>query len=134
MTEEERSTPRWLDFLWLLFLGGLALLPPVREAHKQIILLLIGVFQLLETKFIAEVGRGGRVYSVVLKTVLATVLMIHTSDVGINSSYYPIYYLPVMTAAMYFGPVPTLFWTLMASAAYCSYLIPAVRKFDVNAI
>ena len=45
----ERATPRWLDVLWLIFLGGLALVPPVAELHKQLILLIIGIFQLLET-------------------------------------------------------------------------------------
>jgi hypothetical protein len=49
---DERSTARWLDLLWLLFLAGLAILPPINEPHKQIILLLLGVFQLLERAFI----------------------------------------------------------------------------------
>jgi hypothetical protein len=40
----ERATPRWIDVLWLIFLGGLALIPPVGEWHKQIILLIIGLF------------------------------------------------------------------------------------------
>src|SRR5438045_4766938 len=127
MTGEERATPRWLDLLWLLFLGSLALLPPVREFHKQIILVLIGVFQFLEPRFLQAIPRGGEALSVIIKLVLATVLMIHTSDVGINSSYYPIYYLPVTTAAMYFGPVGTLLRTMLASAAYCSHLLPPLH-------
>ena len=132
MTGEERATPRWLDLLWLLFLGSLALLPPVREFHKQILLVFIGLFQFLEPRFLQAIPRGGEALSVIIKLVLATVLMIHTSDVGINSSYYPIYYLPVTTAAMYFGPVGTLLWTAVASAAYCSYLIPALQQFDLT--
>lgn len=132
MTGEERATPRWLDLIWLLFLGSLALLPPVREVHKQIILLFIGAFQFLESPFIRRVPREGPLLSVVIKIVLATILMIHTSDVGINSSYYPIYYLPVTTAAMYFGPIGTLIWTALSSAAYCSYLIPALKQFELT--
>jgi len=130
MAGEERGTPRWLDLLWLLFLGSLALLPPLKEPHKQLILLLFGTFQFAEGAFIRFVAaRGfrspaGETVSVVIKLVLANQLMIHTSDVGINSSYYPIFYLPVMTAAMYFGPVGTLLWTLVASGAYCWFLIP----------
>src|SRR5947209_7027783 len=108
MAGEVRATPRWLDLIWLLFLASLALLPPVREFHKQIILLFIGAFQFLEAPFVFRVPRAGPVLSVVIKLVLATILMIHTSDIGINSSYYPIYYLPVTTAAMYFGPLGTL--------------------------
>ncbi len=121
---EERATPRWLDVLWLIFLGGLALLPPVREPHKQWILLGIGVFQLLETRFIRALGKRGSIYAVAVKIVLATVLINHTQDVPISSSYWPIFWLPVMTAATYFSPVGTLLWTGIASAAYVSNLIP----------
>src|SRR5215471_19074186 len=123
-TMEERATSRWLDVLWLIFLGGLALLPPVREPHKQWILLGIGVFQLLEAWLIRVVGKRGNVYAVVMKIVLATVLVNHTQGLPINSSYWPIFWLPVMTAATYFSPVGTLLWTALTSAAYCSNLIP----------
>src|SRR5947208_9178247 len=122
MIDEERANPRWLDLLWLVFLGVLALLPPVREWHKQLILLLIGAFQLLDGRFVRIIPRYGEALAVVIKLALATTLMIHTSDLPIRSSYYPIYYLPIMTAAMYFGPLGTLLWTLVTSAAYCSYL------------
>ena len=133
MASEERATPRWLDFLWLLFLGCMAVLPPLKEVHKQLILALIGVFQFAEGPFVRFLaGRGLRSpvresLAVIIKLALATQLLIHTSDLGINSSYYPIFYLPVTTAAMYFGPVGTLLWTLTASGAYCSYLIPALQ-------
>jgi signal transduction histidine kinase len=63
---------------------------------------------------------------------LATVLIDHTGEVGINSSYYPIYYLPVVTAALYCGPWLTLFWTLLSSAAYCSYLYPAMQDYELT--
>jgi two-component system sensor histidine kinase HydH len=122
----------WLDALWLLFLVGLAVLPPRGEWHKQVILAAIGIVQLLEGRLIGRLPRRGPFYVVVLKIVLATVLIDHTSDVGINSSYYPIYYLPVVTAALYFGPWTTLLWTLVASAAYCSYLYPALQDYDLT--
>jgi two-component system, NtrC family, sensor histidine kinase HydH len=129
---KERATPRWLDVLWLLFLGGLALLPPP-ELHKDVILLIIGITQLLETRFIQLSGRPGPTLVVLIKIVLATVLINHTGDpAAINSDYYPIYYLPVMTAAMYFGPLATLLWTLAASAAYSSYLYQAHEHFTIT--
>ena len=123
----------WLDALWLLFLGGLAALPPRFELHKQLILLAIGIVQLLEGWLIGRLPRRGPAYVVLLKIVLATVLIDHTAEVGINSSYYPIYFLPVMTAALYFGPRMTLLWTAIASAAYCSYLYPALEEYDLAA-
>jgi two-component system sensor histidine kinase HydH len=130
---KERATPRWLDVLWLIFLGGLALIPPVEELHKQIILLIIGAFQLLENQFVRVTGRWGAPLAVLIKIVLATVLIQHTGDTAaINSDYYPIYYLPVMTAAMYFGPVGTLLWTFAASAVYSSNLYQAQHNFTIT--
>jgi signal transduction histidine kinase len=38
-----------------------------------------------------------------------------------------------MTAAMYFGPLGTLLWTLAASAAYSSYLYQAHQHFTITA-
>jgi signal transduction histidine kinase len=129
----ERATPRWLDVLWLIFLGGLALIPPVAELHKQLILLIIGISQLLETRFVRLAGKPGPAMAVLIKIVLATILINHTGDpAAINSGYYPIYYLPVMTAAMYFGPVGTLLWTLAASVAYSSYLYQANLHFTIT--
>src|SRR5215470_8324161 len=131
---EERATPRWLDVLWLIFLGGLALLPPIREPHKQWILLAIGVFQLLEGRLMRGIGKRGNVYAVLVKIVLATGLINHTQDVPISSPYWPIFWLPVMTAATYFSPVGTLIWTGVASAAYVSNLIPVVfsREYEIT--
>jgi two-component system, NtrC family, sensor histidine kinase HydH len=130
---KERATPRWIDILWLFFLGGLALIPPVGEWHKQIILLIIGIFQLLENRFVLGAGKPGTSLAVLIKIVLATVLINHTGDpAAINSDYYPIFYLPVMTAAMYYGPLGTLLWTLGASAAYSSYLYQAHEHFSIT--
>jgi two-component system sensor histidine kinase HydH len=126
-----RLDAMWLT-IWLLFLVGLALLPPQFEWHKQLILLAIGIVQLLETRLISRFPTRGVAYVVVLKILLATLLIDHTGEVGINSSYYPIYYLAVVTAALYCGPWLTLFWTLVASAAYSSYLYPAMQEYDLT--
>jgi signal transduction histidine kinase len=121
----------WLT-IWLVFLLGLAVLPPQFEWHKQLILLAIGIVQLLETKIISRFPNRGVFYVITLKVLLATVLIDHTGEVGINSSYYPIYYLPVVTAALYCGTWLTLVWTFIASAAYCSYLYPAMQEYDLT--
>jgi two-component system, NtrC family, sensor histidine kinase HydH len=121
----------WLDVLGLVFLAGLAVLPPFTEVHKYFILLAIGIFQLFEGRLIAWRPRRGRSYSVLIKILLATLLLGHTGEVGINSEYWPIYFLPVVTAATYFGPLATLGWTAFASLAYCSYLIPARAEYDI---
>ena len=132
MTETKRPTINWMDALSLLILAGLALLPPVQEPHKQLILLAFGVLQVAESWVLARMPRRGSAYVVLLKIALATLLIDHTGEISINSSYWPIYFLPAVTAAEYFGPVATLLWTTLASAAYCSYLYQASLEFELT--
>ncbi len=133
MGDENRKGVPWLDVVWLLFLAGLAILPPVREIHKQLTLAAFGIVQLGESWIIAHNPQRARYLVVLLKLVLATLLIAHTGGgPEINSSYYPIYYVPVVTAALYFGPGWTLLWTALASGMYCSFLIPALREYELT--
>jgi len=132
MSEQKRPALNWMDVLWLLFLAGLAVLPPVGEIHKQLTLLAIGIVQLSEAWLLARAPRRGAAYIVLLKIALATLLIDHTGELSINSSYWPIYFLPAVTAAEYFSPVATLLWTALASAAYCSYLYPALQEYEIT--
>src|SRR3982074_3127436 len=132
MMDRERSAIGWIDFLWIVFLGGLALLPPVSEIHKQLIILAVVVFQLFEGRMISRLPKRGPAYSVIIKILLATLLLDHTGEMGINSSYYPIFFLPVVSAAVYFGPIATLAWTTAASLAYLSLLFPALQEGELN--
>jgi two-component system sensor histidine kinase HydH len=123
----------WLDLLWIIFLAALAALPPFFELHKEMALLGIGAFQIFEQRLLKSVdARRAASYGVLIKILLATLLVGHTGGIPINSSYYLIYYLPVVSAAMTFGPWGTLFWTALASAAYCSYLIPALEEYELT--
>jgi len=136
MLNPERSAIRelrltWIDLIWLVFLGGLALLPPVNEIHKQLILLAIAAFQLFEGKLIGKLPKRGPAYSVIIKILLATMLLDHTGEFGINSNYYPIYFLPVLSAAIYFGTITALAWTAATSLAYLSLLWPALQDSDI---
>ena len=133
MNEIERPKINWMDVLWLVLLAALALLPPVAEYHKQLILIGFGMLQVSEGWLIALMPRRGPAYIVLLKIALATLLLLHTGEIPINSYYYPIYYLPAVTAAEYFGPWATLLWTSLASAAYCSYLYPALQEYEITA-
>jgi nitrogen-specific signal transduction histidine kinase len=137
MLDRERSAFRdlhlsWIDLIWLVFLGGLALLPPVDEIHKQLILLAIFVFQLFEGWVVARLPTRGPAYSIAIKILLATLLLDHTGEIGINSNYFPIFFLPVVSAAIYFGPLGALAWTTAASLAYLSLLIPVLEEVDVT--
>ena len=59
MSESKRPNINWMDVLWLLFLAGLALLPPVKEIHKQGMLLAFGIFQLGERWIVARIPKRG---------------------------------------------------------------------------
>ena len=132
VTVEKKPNINWMDVLWLLFLVGLALIPPVKEIHKQLLLLAFGVTQLLEGWVIAQVPKRGAIYLVLVKIGLAALLLNHTGEVAINSSYWPIYFLPVVTAAEYFGPWSTLFWTTLTSVSYFAYLFdPEIREYEI---
>ncbi len=130
MSDERRSKIAWMDLLWLAFLGGLAVLHPLTEIHKQMTLLAIGLFQILEQRLLRVAGPRGPAYSVIIKILLGTLLMEHTG--GINSSYYLIYLLPVVTAAMFFGSWGTLAWTALTSLAYVSLLVPALEQYELT--
>ena len=121
----------WL-IVWLVFIGVLAALPPELEWHKQVILLAIGAVQVLESRIVDRFEGRGVYYVILAKILLATLLIDHTGELSINSSYWPIYFLPVVTAALYCGTWMTLFWTLLASGAYCSYLYPAMQEYEIT--
>src|SRR5579863_1597157 len=126
-----RPSSLGLDLLWLAFVGGLAFLEPIHEIHKQVILLAIALFQLLDSRLLSSIpARRRDVYSLIIKIQLATMLLGHTGTIAIASSYYLIYYVPIISAATIYAIRGTLFWTAIASATYCSYLIPALREFQ----
>jgi len=131
MEDQEQGKVSWMDLLWLAFLVGLAAMPPIGEIHKQLILLGIGLFQVFEGRLLkplpADLRRYGGVF---VKIVLAALLVGHTG--GIQSSYYLIYYLPVVSAAMLFDAWATLLWTVVASATYLAYLIPALKVYELT--
>ncbi|MGH9377524.1 MAG: ATP-binding protein [Terriglobia bacterium] len=131
MTDEERGRLGWIDLLWLIFLAGLAVLPPLFEIHKQMILAGIGLFQIFENRILGSLSPPRRDFtSILVKVLLATLLVWHTG--GIQSNYYPIYYLPVVSAAMLYDGWGTMFWTLASCAAFSSFLIPALRYFRLT--
>ena len=132
ISDRKQSSFTMIDVVWILFVIGLAVLPPINEIHKQLILVAIGVFQFFEGRLLATFPKRGPIYSVIIKILLSTLLVDHSGGVGINSNYYPIYYLPVVTAAIYFSTIATLLWTALVSLAYCSFLIPALQDYELT--
>jgi two-component system, NtrC family, sensor histidine kinase HydH len=121
-----------IDIVWLIVVAILAVLPPLYEHHKQIILFAIAAFQIFEGRILERLTSAWRnAVSVLVKTALATLLVWHTGVNGviINSDYYPIYYLPIISAASLYGGLATMLWTLLSCALYWSFLIPALQRY-----
>ncbi|HEX5483930.1 MAG TPA: ATP-binding protein [Terriglobia bacterium] len=130
--DQEHSTFRWMDLLWLVFLAGLAVLPPLAEIHKQLILAAIGLFQIFDGRILRALSPSRRnFYSILIKILLSSLLVAHTE--GINSNYYAIYYLPIVSAAMLYGGWGTILWTLASCAAYGSFLVWALQVYRLTA-
>jgi signal transduction histidine kinase len=126
----KRRILAWMDLLWLAFLGVLAALDPILEIHKHLILLALGAFQIFEHRLLEKFPEHGRTFSVIVKIVLGFLLVWHTN--GIFSSYYLIFFVPVVTAAMYFDVWATLGWTALTCAAYLSFIIPELSKYEMT--
>ena len=133
-TEQNHHRPaiNWMDILWLLFLAGLAVLPPVAEIHKQLTLLAIGVVQFSEGWLLARAPRRGATYIILLKIALATILIDHTGEIGINSTIGRSIFCRRSRRRSTSVPVATLLWTALTSATYCSYLYPALQDYEMT--
>ncbi len=130
----QRRSFAWMDLLWVIFLVGLAALPPIEQVpepepafHKYLILIAIGLLQIFEHRILELLPKRGHVYIVLLKIGLGSLLVDHTG--GIRSSYYLIYLLPVVTAAMYFEVWATLAWTILTCAVYWSFVIWQLSEY-----
>jgi two-component system sensor histidine kinase HydH len=134
METREQGAFRWMDLVWLALVGFLAVLNPRLEIHKQITLLAIGLFQIFDRKLLGSLPAPRRnVYTVLIKILLATILIGHTGTPTPSASpYWLIYYVPVVSAATLFEARGTLLWTAITSAAYCSYLIPELKEFELT--
>jgi signal transduction histidine kinase len=119
-------SPRWLrlvrpqDLVWLLLFAALAAAPQIGDAPEIVPLALLALVQILEPKIPALASTRGRIVWIVLKLALGYVLIGYTH--GIDSRYWPVLLLPVVTAATVLGFAGTLVFILLAAGAYLSYL------------
>jgi signal transduction histidine kinase len=102
------------DFVWLLLFTALAVFGPERDPVSLTVLAALGIVQVLEPRI-------GAVTSVLLKLGLCYLLVGYSG--GVSSSFYPIFLLPVISAATNFGILGTGLFTLAACAEYVSFLL-----------
>jgi two-component system, NtrC family, sensor histidine kinase HydH len=110
------------DFAWFLFIAALVATTPETNYNATILLVLIGLFQIVEPRLAPFASRRGQIASVVLKLLFSYLLVGYTHT--IFSPYYPIFLIPVVSAATIFELRAVILVTLTACALYCSFLLP----------
>ncbi len=124
---------RRVDLLWLLVMAALAGLASTRPRHSGWEFLAFGALaavQIAEMRFPMFRRHWGALASVGAKLGLAWVLVGATE--GIESSYYLIFLLPVVTAASTLGLAWTLTTTVVSSAAYLSFLVFVWDRYELD--
>lgn len=117
------------DFAWLLFVTVLIKTTPETNYNATILLILIGAFQIVEPRLKLFSSRRGQLTSIFLKLVLSYLLVGYTH--GISSYYYPIFLIPVVSAATLLDLTGVILVTAIACAAYFSFLLPIYIPYNV---
>jgi len=105
---------------WLLFSGLMAVLGPYHTPTAISLLLAIGLFQIVASRLASFRSTSGQVASFAITLVLCYLLMYSTG--GIESSYYWMLLVPVITAAPVFSLLGTLIAATVAAGSYLSLL------------
>ena len=115
---------RALDAVWLIFLAALAGLGLTKQEHslfEWLVLLALGAVQIAETRLDVGSDRRTAMLSIAVKAVLCYWLVAETGS--IESSYYLIFLLPIVSAASLFEAGGALLATLLCSGLYLSFLL-----------
>jgi two-component system sensor histidine kinase HydH len=128
------------DFVWLAIFAVLvvtALKYPYRSPDGEIAgsreivpLIALGVAQILEPKIPVAPSKASRVFWIVLKVLVGFLLMGWTG--ALESDYWPVTLLPVLSAATTFELGGSLAFTALAIGAYLSFLLHPESHFSPN--
>jgi signal transduction histidine kinase len=109
------------DFVWVILFSALIATAETHDISESVLLGGLAVVQILEPKIPALATPRGRLLSIGLKFVLAYLLVGITG--GLESRYWIIFLLPVLSAATHFGVVAILLFSLAAGASYLSFAL-----------
>jgi two-component system sensor histidine kinase HydH len=118
---------RWIrlirpqDFVWLLLFAVLIASSEYGDASEIGMLVALAAVQVLEPKIPALATTRGRIFWNLLKLVLAYLLIGYTQ--GINSRYWVVLMIPVLSASTALGVFGTLLFSMAAVGAYLSFLL-----------
>lgn len=110
------------DLAWLLFTVWLIFADPETNYNATIYLAIMGAFQIVEPRLRVFSSRHGQIASVALKLILCWLVMGYTHS--IDSFYYLIFLIPVISAATTFEALGVTVVTAIASLGYFAFLLP----------
>ena len=123
---------RGADIVWLLFLtalAGMGLTQPQHSPWEWFALLAMGCLQIAEGNLGWSERPRQAVWAIAAKLVLCYLLVWTTG--GIESSYYLIFLLPIVSAASMFGLAQTMAVCAIASGLYLSFLLYVLDTYYV---
>lgn len=113
-----RRYARVPDLVWLLLFAALAIFSPERNAAVVVLLLAIGAVQVLETRIGAKA-------SIVVNLILCYALIYFSKPhpLGIESAFWVMLFLPVISAAANFDLLGSAVVALVACGEYLSFIL-----------
>ena len=112
---------RLQDFVWVVLFGVLAATSDILDVYVLVPLAALAVAQILEPKIHFVASPRGRILWIMVKLALGYVLIGYTR--AIESTFWLVLLLPVVSAATAFGIIGTLVFTFVAGGAYLSFLL-----------
>jgi signal transduction histidine kinase len=109
------------DLIWILLFAALIFNSQTRHAPEITMLVALAVVQVLESKIPGLESTRGRIFWIVLKLALTYLLIGYTGT--LNSPYWLMLILPVVSAATALGVGATLTFSVLAAASYLSFLL-----------
>jgi len=110
-----------MGIVWLLLFAAMALASPIQDAPSLTMLAGLAVIQVLEPRMQWVQTERGAMGAAVAKLLVCYLLIGYTD--ALNSSYYPILLVPVVSAATTMGPWATAGVTVTAILLYSSFLM-----------
>ncbi len=113
--------PQVHEILIALIFVAMAVLDPDNDPWEWAFVIVLGIMQLSEVRLPVLETTRGRVIWIVLKLIIGY-LLIGLSG-SLQSHYYLVVLLPVISAATYLGPFGTLGFSVLAAASYSTFLL-----------
>lgn len=115
---------RWItteDVVWVLLFGALVGIHVAEDPLERPLLSALAVLQILEPRLRFFQTPHGQVAAVLAKLGLCYLLIGFTG--GVNSSYFLLLLVPIITGATAFGPLGALLVALVTAGSYVSFLL-----------